>query len=160
MHQISNWLLLTVSILIAIVTIQPFFSRAQINVPLQQGFDQAIVAVNNAEAAGATPDETAPLVTLLNKALELNQEASSLPSNQSAQRDALLSSVNQILMNATNQANDLATASAQTTYTKKVVTYVTGLTLAVVGTFAYAFVVEVYQRYRIKRTLQMRIRSK
>ena len=118
------------------------------------------MAVNNAEAAGATPNETAPLVTLLNRALELNQEASSLPTNQTDQRNALLSSVNQILTNVTDQANDLTATSAQRTYTNKIVTYVSGIVAAVVGTFAYVFGVELYQRYRIKRTFQMRVRRK
>jgi hypothetical protein len=140
--------------------ISPLYPLAQINRPLQPSFGQAIVAVNNAEAAGATPNETVPLVAMLNRALELNEEASSLPTNQTDQRNALLSTVNQILTNVTNQANDLTTTSAQRTYTNTIMTYVSGIAAAVVGTFAYVFGVEFYQRYRIKRTLQMRIKAK
>lgn len=160
MPRVSAWLILTAAILITMIVITPHYSRAQLNPVLEAGLGQAIVAVNNAEAAGATANETAPLVTLLNKALELNQEASSLPTNQTEQRNAILSSVNQILTNVTNQANDLTTTSVQRTYTSKIVTYVTGLLVAVVGTFAYVLCVELYQRYRIKRTFQMRVRPK
>jgi hypothetical protein len=160
MTRASAWLILTTAILIAVIMISPLYPSAQINQPLQPSFGQAIVAVNNAEAAGATPNETAPLVALLNKALALNQEASSLPPNQTAQGNTILSGVNQILTNVTNQANDLTTTSTQRTSTNKIITYVAGLILAVAGTFAYVFGVELYQRYRIKRTFQMRIKAK
>ena len=160
MTRASDWRILTIAILVAVTMISPLYPLAQINQSLQPSLSQAIVAVNNAEAAGATPNKTAPLVTLLNKALELNQEASSLPPNQTEQRNAILSSVNQILTNVTNQANDLTTTSAQRTYTNKIITYVAGLVVAVVGTFAYVFGVELYKRYRIKRAFQMRVKAK
>ncbi|MGA2791799.1 MAG: hypothetical protein ABSF00_13660 [Candidatus Bathyarchaeia archaeon] len=160
MTRASDWLILIIAILVAVTMIGPLYPSAQINQPLQPSFGQAIVAVNNAEAAGATPNETAPLVTLLNKALELNQEASSLPPNQTEQRNALLSSVNEILTNVTNQANDLTSTSARRTYTNKIITYLSGIVVAVVGTFAYVLGVELYQRYRIKRTFQMRVKAK
>ena len=160
MTRASDWRILTIAILVAVTMISPLYPLAQINQSLQPSLSQAIVAVNNAEAAGATPSETVPLVTLLNKALELNQEASSLPPNQTEQRNAISSSVNQILTNVTNQANDLTTTSAQRTYTNKIITYVAGLVVAVVGTFAYVFGVELYKRYRIKRAFQMRVKAK
>lgn len=160
MTRTSDCLILTIAILVAVTITSPLYLSAQIYQPLQPSFGQAIVAVNNAEAAGAASNETAPLVTLLNKALELNREASSLPTNQTEQRDAILSSVNQILRNVTNQANDLTTRSAQRTYANKITTYVSGIVAAAVGTFAYVFGVEFYQRYRIKRTFQMRVRRK
>jgi predicted PurR-regulated permease PerM len=142
------------------IMIAPHYSRAQLNPLLQAGFGKAIVAVNDAEAAGATPNETAPLVALLNEALALNREASSLPPNQTDQRNALLSSVNQILTNVTNQGNDLTSTSTRRTYTNEILTYVIGLLVAVVGTFVYVLGVEFYQRYRIKRTFQLRVRRK
>jgi hypothetical protein len=159
MTRASAWLVLTTAILIAVIIMRPLYPLAQIN-QLQPSLGQAIVAVNNAEEAGATPNETAPLVTLLNKALELNQEASSLPTIQTEQRNAIFSSENQILTNVTNRANDLTTTSAQRIYMYKILTYVTGLIIAIVGTFAYVFCVELYQRYRIKRTFQMRVKAK
>jgi predicted PurR-regulated permease PerM len=164
MKRILTALILILSTVAIGVAAHPHFvaseSATQLNSLLQPGFGQAIVAVNNAEAAGATSTETAPLVALLNKALELNRQASSLPTNQTDQRNALLSNVNQILTNVTNQANSLTPRSAQRTYTDKIITYITGLVVAIVGTFAYVIGVEFYQRYRIKRTFQMRVTPK
>jgi hypothetical protein len=160
MPRVSAWLILTGAILITMIVITPHYSRAQLNPVLEASFGQAIVAINNAEAAGATPNETAPLVTLLNKALQLNQEASSLPTNQTQQRNAILSSVPQILTNVTNQANDLTATSAQRSYTNKIITGVAGILVAVVGTFAYVLCVELYQRYRIKRAFQLKVKAK
>ena len=159
MTRASDWRILTIAILVAVTMTSPLYPLAQINQP-QPGLSQAILAVNNAVAAGATPNETVPLVTLLNKALELNLEASSLPTNETEQHNAILSSVNQILTNVTNQANDLTTTSTQRTYTNKITTYASGLIVAVVGTFAYVFGVEFYQRYRVKRAFQMRVKAK
>ena len=160
MPRVSVWLVLIGVLLMSMMVISPNYSRAELNPVLQAGFGQALVAVNNAEEAGATPTETAPLVTLLNRALELNQQASSLPSNQTEQRNAVSSNVNQILTNVTTQASDLAATSAQRTYTSKIVTYVAGALVAVFGTFAYVFGVELYQRYRIKRVFQMRVKAR
>lgn len=123
-------------VVLMLVAVNQFPSSAQPTSSLQSGFGQAITAVNQAEAAGATQSEISPLVDLLNNALELNQEASNLPTNQTDQRNALLSSASQILTNITNQANYLTTTSTQRTHTNKITTYVTGLVLAVVGTSA------------------------
>jgi len=160
MSRIAVCLILTGAVLITMLMIPPDYSQVQLNPNLQTGFGQAIVAVDNAEAAGATPNETAPLVAMLNEAVALNREASSLPTNQTTQQNALLSSVNQILTNVTNQANDLTVTSARRTYTNTIITYVSGIVTAVIGTLVYVFCVEFYQRYRIKRTLQMTIRRR
>ena len=160
MPQVHAWTILIGVILITTLVVTSHYSRAQLNPSLPAGFGQALAAVNNAEAAGATSTETAPLVALLNEALELDQEASRLPANQTGQRDSLLSSVNKILMNVTNQANDLSTTAAQRAYTNKIIVYVTGLFLAIIGTVAYIFGMELYQRYRIRRTFQMRVTAK
>jgi hypothetical protein len=157
---IFRWMTLTATILIAIIMITPFHTLAQINLTLQPGFGQAITAVNNAEAAGATPNEIQPLVALLNRALELNQEASTLPINQTGEHDQLISSANQILTNVTNQANDLTTKSAQRAYSNKIITYASGIIIAVLGTLGYVVTAEFYERYRIKLTLQMKVKQK
>jgi hypothetical protein len=158
--KIFKWLTLTAITLIAIIMITPFYGRAQISLTLQPGFGQAITAVNNAEAAGAYPNEILPLVALLNRALDLNQEASTLPLNQTGEHDQLISSANQVLANVTNQANDLTTRSAQRAYLNKIITYVSGIIIAVLGTFGYVVASEFYERYRIKRTFQMKVKRK
>ena len=158
MLRISAWLILTSAILVMTIVITPHYSSAQHNPVLEAGFGGAVVAINNAEAAGASAKEIAPLVALLNKALELNQEASNLPTNQKEQRNNVISTVDQILTKVTYQAKGLAATSAQRSYTNKIITYVAGLLLAVTGTFAHVFCVELYQRYRIKRAFQMRVK--
>ena len=158
--KIFKWLIVTATILIAIIMITPFYGRAQISLTLQPGFGQAITAINNAEAAGAYPNEILPLVALLNRALDLNQKASTLQLNQTGEHDQLISSANQVLANVTNQANDLTTRSAQRTYSNKIITYASGIIIAVLGTFAYVVTAEFYQRYRIKLTFQMKVKRK
>jgi hypothetical protein len=160
MPPISGWLRLTAAVLIAIIIINPFYSVAQINAPLDTGFSQAIAAVNNAEAAGATPNEILPLVTLINRALEFNQEASTLLTNQTQLHDELVSRANQILTNVTSQANDLTTKSAQRTQTNRIIAYASGIILAVLGMFAFALAAAFHEKYRIKRTFRMRVKRK
>ena len=158
--RIFKCLTLTTAILIAIIMTTTFYGRAQISLTLQPGFGQAITAVNNAEAAGAYPNEILPLAALLNRALELNQEASTLPLNQTGEHDQLISNANQALANVTNQANDLTSRSAQRGYSNKIITYASGIIIAVLGTFGYVVAAEFYQRYRIKRTFQMKVKRK
>ncbi|MGA2626666.1 MAG: hypothetical protein ABSF63_06355 [Candidatus Bathyarchaeia archaeon] len=62
MSRISTSLILTGAFLITMIVITPPYSRAQLNPAVEAGFAQAIVAINNAVTAGATPNETAPLV--------------------------------------------------------------------------------------------------
>jgi hypothetical protein len=158
--KIFKWLIVTATILIAIIMITPFYGRAQISLTLQPGFGQAITAINNAEAAGAYPNEILPLVALLNRALDLNQKASTLQLNQTGEHDQLISSANQALVNVTNQANDLTTRSAQRAHSNKIITSASGIIIAVLGTFGYVVAAEFYQRYRIKRTFQMKVKRK
>jgi len=158
--NVFKWLIVTATILIALIMITPFYGRAQISLTLQPGLGQAITAVNNAEAAGAYPNEVIPLVALLNRALELNQEASTLSLNQTGEHDQLISGASRILANVTNQANDLTTKSAQRAYSNKIITYASGIIIAVLGTFAYVAIAEFYERYRIKFTFQMKVKRK
>jgi len=156
MARVSKWLVVTILVLIALTLPTTFISLAQLNSSLS--FSQAIVSVNNAEAAGATPTEILPLVALLNRALELNQEASSLTSNQNGNRDALVAVEQQILANVTSEANDLAARSAQRTYMNRIITYASGIIVAAIGAFACVLAAEFYEKYRIKRTFQMTVR--
>lgn len=124
----------------------------------EPGFGAALSSVHQAELAGATADEIRPLVTELNNALKLNLEALRLTSPaQSANRSALLGQVDHTLINVQSNANDLQSSAAQRTFTNKVVTYIFGIVAAAVLTFVYAYGRGLWRRYRVKRTLQMRI---
>jgi hypothetical protein len=142
---------------LTLIAMSQFVSSAQ-QAPLQPGFGYAITAVNQAEAAGATRAEIAPLVNLLNNALELDHEAQQTL-DQSA-RTQLLSQVDQILTTVENQAKMLTAASSQRTQSNHLFSYVVGVLAALVGTIVYALAALTYRKYRIKRTLQMRIRAK
>ena len=125
---------------------------------LQPGFGPAMVAVRQAEEAGATKSELTDLVTLLNEAVQLNNEALKLNApNQAEKRVALLTQVDQILLTVESQAADLTVMSSHRTYVGKVLDYVWGAIAAVLLTVTYAFVASIREKYQIKRTFQMKV---
>ena len=147
---------LAVLVILAIRPLTP--ATSQTVGTLQPGFGQAIVVLNRAESAGATSSEVSKLVALLNKALELNREALKLNATDEAEtRAALLGQVDQILTTVKNRAIELTVAASQRSYNTRVLTYLGGAIAAVLGTITYAFAVSFYQKYRIKRTFQMRV---
>ena len=128
---------------------------------IQPGFNQAITQVRLAESAGATQTEINELLTTMNKALELNEQALKLTSPNDAQRRAeLLTQASAMLNDVQTRAGALETEASQRTRTNTVLAYVYGGVAAAVGTFAYAFVLAFYRRYRIKRTFQMKVTPK
>jgi len=136
-------------------------ATAQLIGTLEPGFGQAIVTLHKAEASGATPSEVSGLVSLLNKALDLNREAQTMNApDQTGKRAELLAQVGQILASVDNQSAQLATTSAQEVYTNRILTYAFGGIVAVLGTVLFAFASSFYQKYRIKRTFQMSVSKK
>jgi hypothetical protein len=123
---------------------------------LQPRFSSAFALVHRAEAAGATREETAGLVVLLNKALQLSEEATRLPGSET-QRVALLAQANETLLRVETEATRLEATASQRTFTNRVVAYVSGGIAAFLATLSYMCVGHVWRRYRIKRTFQMRI---
>jgi predicted DNA-binding protein YlxM (UPF0122 family) len=128
---------------------------------IQPRFGQALLLVQQAESAGATSSEIADLVKLLNTALGLNEEALKLTSQSDAQKRAeLLAQVDQTLTSVEAKAAQVQTVASQRTRTNRMLAYVYGAIVALVGTVAYAYGVAFYRRYRTKRTFQMRISPK
>jgi hypothetical protein len=147
--------------ILALIAIQPFTATSQTIETLQPGFGHTLVALHGAESAGATSSEIAELVALLNKALELNGEALKLSAPDQAKKQAdLLTQVDQMLATVQNRAAELTTVASHRSYTNRILAYVFGVVAAVLGTIVYAFVVSFYQKYRIKRTFQMRVTRK
>ncbi len=139
------------------------FAASQTTGSLQSGFGQAIQAVNKAESAGATPSELSPLVTQLNEALALNRQALRMNNNspgESGKRAELLERVDQSLATVKNEADQLEVASAQRAYVDKIITYAWGAIAAILVVLIYGIGVSFYEKYRVKRTFQMRIRRK
>jgi hypothetical protein len=148
----------TMLILLAVHSNTSTYLRAN---QIQPGFSQAITQVRLAESAGATQTELAELLTSLNTALDLNEQALKLTSPNDAQRRAqLLTQVDSMLSDVQTRAVALQTVASQRTRTNTVLAYVYGGIAAAVGTFAYAFLFAFYRRYRIKRTFQMKVTAK
>jgi hypothetical protein len=159
---ISRLTRISILALLAVMVIsgvQP--ATSQLIGTLDPGFGQAIAALHKAETTGATPSEVSGLVSLLNRALELNREAQTMNApDQTGKRAALLAQVDQILASVDNQSAQLATASSQEVYINRILTYALGGIVAVLGTALFVFASSLYQKYRIKRTFQMSVTKK
>ena len=149
---------------IVVVTVALMLSALFVNVTsqstgqLQPHFNQAIVQVHKAESAGATPEEVARLVTLLNGALELNEQALALTRPEdAAKRAQLLAQVDEILNSVQSNATQLQAIASQRTFTNNALTYISGGIAALLLTIAYAYGVSFWRKYRVKRTFQMKV---
>jgi hypothetical protein len=149
------------AIVILVVTSLPILAISQPNETIEPGFAGTLGSVRQAESAGATPNEIAALVVLLNKALELNGDALKLNATAYANKRAqLISQVDQILTAVQSQAQHLTTLASQRSRMNKILTYIGGILAAFIGTILFAFIVSFYRAYRIKRTFQMRVTRK
>jgi nitrate/nitrite-specific signal transduction histidine kinase len=136
-------------------------ATAQTSTQLQSGFSKALRVIQQAEAAGATPTELAPIIALLNQALALNQRALQMAAPQQSQtRQQLLTQVNEIISQVDNEVAQVQTVAAQRTQLNMIMAYVFGAIAALIGTIAYAYGLSFWRRYRIKRTFQMRVSAK
>lgn len=155
-------LLIAISAAILLLAIQASTVSSQIAAgQLQPGFNEALSLLQKAEAAGATRSEVAPLVELLNKALELNDEAANLTGPGGLQkRSQLLTQISDQLASVETQASQLENIAAQRTFTDKVISYLSGGVAAFIATLAYAYGTSFWRKYRIRRTFQMRISKK
>ena len=162
MPRIQSRLIIAVALaVLTIVVSQPLLVTSQTLGPLEQRFGGTIIALHQAETAGATPTEIENLVALLNKALELNDQAMKLNrASETQARTALVAQVNQILTAVEDQAAELTVVASQRTYVNRILTYASGAVAAFVGTVGYAYVTSFYQKYRVKRTFQMRVTRK
>jgi len=148
-------IVLFVAVLFLILARVTFVSSQGVD-QLQPGFSQALSAVRGAEAAGATPSEIAPLVALLNNALQLNTQASANPQN----RTQIQTQVSNQLAAIQSQAGQLQSTASQQTFTNHMISYVAAGVGALVATVASAYLLSFWRRYRVRRTFQMRISKK
>jgi hypothetical protein len=157
----SKLAIVAVLAILAMIATEPFAVSSQTVGTLEPRFGQTLVELHQSETAGATSSEVAELVALLNKALELDGEAAKLSTpDQTQKRADLRAQVDQILTTVENRAAELTVVASQRSYTNRVLTYVGGAIAAVLGTIAYAFIAVFYQKYRVKRTFQMRVTRK
>ena len=158
MLRIRKIPILALLVVVSFIAVQAFAASQTVET-LQPGFGQAIVAVHSAEMAGATPSDISDLVSLLNKALEMNQEAQQ-PNTPADERAQLIAQVNQTLATVQTKAADLTSIYQERTSMDRIVAYIIGAAIALLGTILYEFAVVFYQRYRVGRTFDMRVKRK
>jgi len=157
-ERLSGILLLAALLLLAAGSI---VASSQAVDDLEQRIGQAIVLVRQAESAGATSSEIGELVTRLNTALQLNEEAAKLTSPDDAERRAgLLRQADEILATVETGAAQLQSVASQRTFTNRIVTYSIGVIAALAGMIVSAYGFSFWRRYRVKRTFEMRISPK
>jgi hypothetical protein len=156
MLRFSRLLIICVALLAALF-VTPHMVTSQPSEGLQPRFNRALALVHQTEAAGATREEVTGLVVLLNKALQLDQEAAGLPTSEAKRKTDLLSQANETLSTVETQAGQLAVVAARRTLNNRVLAYASGGILAVASTFAYVLGARFWREYRIKRTFQMRV---
>lgn len=147
--------------ILLLATLHVITATGQPTTELQPGFNEALAVVRQAETAGVTVSELTDIVILLNRALELNEEALTLTGAGDAQRRAeLLAQVDETLATVRTKASELTAVASQRTFTNKLIAYVSGVVAAVLGTLVYFYGGVFWRRYRVKRTFQMRISPK
>jgi len=132
---------------------------AQTSDTLALGLAEAIDSVRAAETAGARSSDITVLVLLLNKALELNNDARKSDISPD-KRLLLLEQVNNITSIVQNKAFELINTSTEETSVSRSVNYAIGVGIALLGTIIYAISIAFYRNLRIRRTFQMRVRRR
>jgi hypothetical protein len=150
---------LAIAIILTVAPFVPVSSQNDMTSPAS--FSQALVQVQKAELAGATPQEILGLVNLLNKAVELDREANQLSAaNETAKASQVTSQVNQTLITVESEAMQLTVSSTRRSSANKITLYLEGALAAVLGTFTYSFAVYINVRRKVKQTFQMRVKRK
>jgi hypothetical protein len=158
MAVVSRALIIIAIMIALLLSLRPVNVASQSTGQLGPRFNQVILQVHKAESAGATKDEVASLVALLNRALELNEQALQLKGAEGTQKQVqLLTQVDEILGTVQHEAAQLEVVAAQRTFTNNVLTYVSGGIAAILATIAYAYGLSFWRKYRIKRTFQMKV---
>jgi hypothetical protein len=137
--------------------VMPHMVTSQPSEDLQPRFNMALALVHQTESQGATREEVTGLVVLLNKALQLDEEAAGLPTSEGKRKADLLFQANETLSTVETQASQLAVVAARRTFNNRVLAYVSGGILAVASTFGYVLGERFWREYRIKRTFQMQV---
>ena len=119
--------------------------------------NQVIQDVLKAESAGASPEEIGKLTGELNSVIDLEDQLQNLGPQETDKRSQLLGEINNSLARVDAEANQVAIAAAQRTYTDHLVAYSVGFVGAVLATFTFHCAFSLRRRYRAKRALQLRI---
>jgi hypothetical protein len=157
MGSVPRLLILLSAVILFLILFRAATVSSQAVDQLPPGFSQALSAVRGAEAAGATPAEIAPLVGLLNSALQLNAEATNA---SSPTRSQLQAQVSNQLATVQSRAGQLESVASRRTFMDDVISYLSGGVGALIATVVCAYCLSFWRKYRVKRTLQMKIYRK
>lgn len=129
------------------VVSQPVETQSQLNTVIQD--------VQKAELAGAKPQEINTLLVQLNSVIALQSELNNLPPQEADKKAQLTVQVSNLLSTVDLQAIQLAATASQRTQMDHVITYLSGLVAAAIGTVAYYSSILLWRKYRVKRTFRM-----
>jgi len=127
---------------------------------LQPRFTGALMLVLQVESAGASSEEVAHLLFLLNRALQLDEEASNLPEWETQRRAQLVAEIDETLRVVEVQAKELRVAASGRNLTRQMTMFASGAAAAFLAMLAYVLAAYLSWKYRVRRTFQMRIKPK
>lgn len=132
-----------------LVTSQLVGSESQLNRVVQD--------VQKADSSGATPNEMRGLVTQLNSVIQLQNELTSLPSQDTDRRAQVLEQINRTLSSIDGEAIQIAANASERTSLNHSIAYSSAIAAAVLGTIVYYYGGLLWRKYRIKRIMEMKI---
>jgi len=122
---------------------------------------QVISQIHRAEQAGATDNEVAGLLVLLNAAVDSNDQAAKMTKPEDAQRRAeLLRSVDQDLATVQGQAGQLEVTASHRSLLNKILSYISGGVAALLVTLAYGYGLSFWRKYRVRLAFDMKVTPK
>ncbi len=152
-------LMLFITAIILVLATNSLIAQSQPET-FQTRLNKSLLLVHQAESAGATPEEVGELTQLLNKALEIDDAIHQIAPSDQQRRTQLDVQLKDVFDTLENRAVQLETSASQRTLTTKVVAYASAGFAALALTGAYILGLAFWGKYRIKRTLRMRISPK
>ncbi len=152
-------LILFITSTILVLATNPLVAQSQPET-FQTRLNKSLLLVHQAESAGATPGEIGELIQLLNKALEIDDSLHQIAPSDQQRRTQLNAQLKDIFDTLETRAVQLETSASKRTLTSKVVAYASAGFAALALTGAYILGLAFWAKYRIKRTLRMRISPK
>jgi len=117
--------------------------------------------IDRAEEAGATSNEVAGLLGLLNTAVSLNEQAARMTKPEDAQtRAQLLNEVDQDLEAVQGRASQLETTASRRSLLNKIAAYASGGIAALLATLVCAFGLSLWRKYRVRLAFEMKVSPK
>jgi len=156
MIRVSTLLVFSLSFIVLLLLVHSASVTSQ-SISTEIQLSKVIQDVQAAELSGANSDETRDLAVQLNTIIVIHDELQKLTPVELGKRAQLDQQINRTLMSVDTQANEIATRASQRTSTNHLFVYSSGAVGALIATVVYHYGQLLRQRYRIKRTFQMKI---